>query len=162
MANYYGMTRTNYFHVNDPEGLEKLLKTKVVCSDETLELFEKTDENGKTMFAFGGYTSIDGVYPSGRPANKNDYDEKKEFDEEEGPEDDFPDYNLFVKELQKFLVDGEAIIITEVGHEKLCYLTAYATVITKDDCKSVDLERSAVNKARYMLGNQEYDPHACY
>lgn len=148
MSNYYGITKTNYFHVNDPEEFKKLMR-RVVSDDGDIDLWEAKDKDGNPIFAFGGYSSISGVYPI---KNNNDDSEDEDYDE--------ADYDLFTSELQKMIVDGEAIIITEIGHEKLRYLTAYAVVITKDDCQYVNLERRAAVKAKDMLGNQEYNPDA--
>ena len=148
MANYYGITKTNYFHVNDPEGFKKLMR-RVVSDEGDIDLWEDKDKDGNPVFAFGGYSSISGICPI---ENNNDDSEDEDYDE--------ADYDLFVSELQKLIVDGEAIIITEIGHEKLRYITAYSTVITKDGCEYVTLERRAAAKARDMLGNQKYNPDA--
>lgn len=44
----------------------------------------------------------------------------------------FDDYLNFI---QKHIEDGEKVFISSVGHEKLRYLSADCTVITKDDIK---------------------------
>lgn len=150
MANYYGMTRTNYFRVNNPEDLKKLIG-RVVSDEGDIELWEDKDENGNRVFAFGGYSSIIGICPVD---NNNDDGEDEDF---EGAE-----YDLFIKELQKLIVDGDAIIITEVGHEKLRYLTAYSMIITKNDVQSIDLDRQSTRKASEMLDNPEYVTKTCY
>ena len=157
MANYYGMTRTNYFHVNNPEALRELIK-KVVGDENDIELWEDKDKFGKPIFAFGGYASIEGIHPIDNKNNDADQDDE----DDDNYNYDEPDYDLFVSELQKLIVDGEAIIITEVGAEKLRYLTAYSVVITKNDAQNVDLERQAIKKAGEMLGNPECYTKNCY
>ena len=149
MANYYGITRTNYFHVNDPEGLKKLMR-RVVSDEGDIDLWEDKDKEGNPVFGFGGYSSIVGICPI---ENNND-GEDEDYDE--------ADYNLFVGELQKLIVDGDAIIITEIGHEKLRYLTAYSVIITKNDVQNIDLERRSALKASEMLGDPEYSTKTCY
>lgn len=149
MANYYGITITNYFHVNDPEELKNLIR-RVVSDEGDIDLWEDKDKDGNPVFSFGGYSSIVGICPI---ENNNDDGEDEDYDE--------ADYDLFISELQKLIVDGDAIIITEIGHEKLRYLTAYSTIITKNDVQSINLERQSVLKASDMLGNPEYSTRTC-
>jgi hypothetical protein len=53
--------------------------------------------------------------------------------------DEFEDFE-FVPELAKHLAEGEVAVLMEAGHEKLCYLTGFATAVNwKGDTVSVDI-----------------------
>ena len=69
MSNYYGMVRTNYFHVKDEEQFQALM-AKVICGDGSLELWDNMkDANGNQLFGFGVYGGISGIQnPSSLPA----------------------------------------------------------------------------------------------
>lgn len=47
--------------------------------------------------------------------------------------DDDYDHNEYCKLIQKHIKEEEKVFISSVGHEKLRYLGAYCTIITKDD-----------------------------
>jgi hypothetical protein len=134
MANYNATIRTNYFSVTDEARFRKII-ANCCGSDENLMLFEAEDDSGK--FGFGCYGSVLGI-PVG--------------------EDDYPDYDIdaFYEALQEILSDGDAIIITEVGHEKLRYLLGVCTVITKREIRSIDLSVKAIALAGEMLGNADF------
>ena len=157
MANYYGMTRSNYFRVTDPERLKKIIAA--TCMDEdSLELWSCESENGP-LYAFGGYGSICGLMPS--------FDHKAEDgpdNEKSGPEDDEnePDFDAFEEELRKIVAPDDAIIITEIGYEKLRYLTAYSIVITAKHSECVDLRESCIDTAQRLLGNPNWDTRMEY
>lgn len=59
MANYCCTIRTNYFHVKDPEKFRELMDK--VYGEFEVEVWERNDENGNPMFAFGSYGGIGGV-----------------------------------------------------------------------------------------------------
>lgn len=144
MANYYGVTRTNYFRVTDAERLKKIIDSAHLGED-TLELFERKADD-EIYYGFGCYDSIEGLYPNWERAD--------EYDE---PEDGEPSFELFEEELQKILNPCDAIIITEVGHEKLRYLTAYSCIITADGVSTVSLADAAIQKAQGLLSNPNWD-----
>ena len=141
MANYYGFTRTNYFRVTDEDRLRKIIRS-CACGEDTLTLFENAEDGERTWFGFGCYDSIRGLDLS-----------------DSADEDDYPDYDYdaFASALQKILCEGDAIIITEVGYEKLRYLTATAFIITKTDMQCLDLNIDAVKTAQEMLGDSSYN-----
>lgn len=141
MANYYGKTRSNYFRVTDPERLSAIIGDTKTGEDD-LELWNE-ELNNETWYAFGGYSTIIGLKP---PCDDGDDDEY----------DDEPDFASFERALQEILHPEDAIIITEIGNEKLRYLTAYSIIITKDEIASVGLAEHAVQKAVDMLNNPEY------
>ena len=70
MMNYYGVVRTNYFHVKDEEKFRALM-AKVICDDGRLELWDdETDAAGDRLFGFGVYGSIGGI-----PDENDKYDD---------------------------------------------------------------------------------------
>ena len=140
MANYNGFTRTNYFRVTDEERLRELVSA-CVCDEDGLELFERTDSDGGKWFGFGAYGSISGLQvPDDDPDECSDYD-----------------FDLFVSKLQKILPDDDAIIITEVGYEKLRYLTGYSVIIAKTETRCVELREESIKAAQELLSNPNFD-----
>ena len=129
MANYCATTRTNYFHVKDPDKFRALTENAV-----GIEFWEETDDAGQPIFAFGAYGRIAGTDP---------YDEDA--------------YDKFITALQENVADDDAIIIIEVGSEKLCYLVGLALVVTSKGCESIDLNGEAIDLACKMLSNEKYD-----
>jgi len=135
MANYYAFIRTNYFSVTDETKFREIIAS-CQCED-SIEIFEPEGDSRK--FGFGCYGSIYGI----PPANTED----SELDE---------DINLFFEQLQTILPEGEAILFTEIGYEKLRYLVGYTSIITKDTIDGVDLRNAAFKKAGEMLGVENY------
>ena len=73
MKNYYGVVRTNYFHVKDEEKFRALM-AKVICDDGRLELWDdETDAAGDRLFGFGVYGSmwLFNLYSGSRRLNAN-------------------------------------------------------------------------------------------
>ena len=137
MANYYGFTRTNYFAVKDEEKFRQLVAS---CrgSEENPEVWEEAVD-GQTLFAFGCSSSL-----SGLPC---------------GEEEDYEcDLGAFHSALQQVVADGHAIIITEIGYEKLRYLVGDCTVITAKEIAYTNLRDIGLAKARQLLKNPQYNP----
>ena len=135
MATYYGCTRTSYFQVKDVEKLKKILQR---CSTEDkIDLFTKTID-GKTYYAFGCESSITGLLPDNTGL------------EDEGS------YPELIAALQEIILPGEAVVILESGHEKLCYVIGEAVVITKEAYEGFNIRDMALEKARELLGNPAY------
>ena len=143
MANYYCKTRTNYFSVTDVEKFKEIINS---CGgSDTVEIMEDDQSDGSVKYGFYCEGSIDGL-----PERENDDGSSEDSDD--------VDYNFdaFCEALQKILPDGDAIIITEVGSEKMRYLTAYSIIITSSEVKSIDLGREAAKLAAGMLQNPEF------
>ncbi len=137
MANYYGFTRTNYFAVKDEERFRQVVAS-CQASEENPEVWEEAVD-GQTLFAFGCYGSL-----SGLPC---------------GDEEDYEcDLGAFHNALQQVVADGHAIIITEVGYEKLRYLVGDCTVITSQEIAYTNLSDIGLAKARQLLKNPQYNP----
>ena len=134
MANYMCVTRSNYFSVNNKEAFEAFM-ARVYGSDENVEVWNDGDK-----YAFGCYGSISGLRS----------DDSEEYDEDEET------YDAFIDGLQSFVSDGDAIILSEVGFEKLRYLVGLATIITRADCKTITIGGQAMQVAREMLGDANW------
>ena len=144
MANYISFTRSNYFRVTDPEAFKKIIN-RVITDEDSLELWERT-ENGMTYYAFGAYSSICGLRHEAEDADNDD-----EFEVE-----------AVYDALAKVIAPDDAIIITEIGYEKLRYLTAYAVVITREKTELVELRETSIDVACSLLGNPNFDTRMEY
>ena len=138
MSNYYGMVRTNYFHVKDEEQFRALM-AKVICGDGSLELWDDMkDANGNRLFGFGVYGSISGI-----PDENGEYDDMA--------------YERLIDELGECVAEDDAILIFEAGHEKLRYVGGGVLVITSKESEYVDLHEEGRKKAQQLLGNEKWD-----
>lgn len=131
MANYESVTRGNYFHVKNEDAFSKFMDT---VSGDDMHCWSDKDEDGNTVYAFGCYGSIYGV-PNG--------DENNDFD-------------LFLSKLQKHIAPEDAVILMESGHEKIRYVTGYATIITSCKIETISITDLGMAKAKEILKNQEY------
>ena len=135
MANYYGTTRTNYFGVTDPARLQEIMD-KVVADEDAVELYTR-EVDGITKYGFGCYSTISGY-------------------ENDDEADDPYDYDTFVEDLQKILAPDDAIVITEIGSEKLRYLCAFSLIITKEQMCSVDHLHAVGEKLCELMGDDGF------
>ena len=137
MANYHAFIRTNYFGVTDETKFRDIIAS--CCSEGDIEIFEGDGGTGK--FAFGCHGSIYGILDC---------------------TDDEYDIYAFYHKLQSVLRGIDVIIITEVGYEKMRYLTGICTVITKQDIACVTLGDKGLELARSMLGDPSFDTQMEY
>lgn len=128
MANYMGVSRTNYFRVTDEDKYNELING-LICEDH-IEDFTM-EHNGVLYHGFGAYDSIEYI------------------------EEDSEDYNFdkFLEEIQKILPDDEAFMYFESGHEKLRYVSGFVVVCTKKEIKSMSLDSWAKEQAKQLLGD---------
>ena len=140
MANYYGMTRTNYFAVTDADRFKEIVGK--LYGEGKIGYYEHSSEKGKFMF----------------------YCECNLMGYLEGEDDDDHDsyWDNMVQNLQNILPEGEAIILTEIGNEKMRYLTAHSLIITANSTASVDLGMMALAEAAKVLGNPDYTTQIDY
>ena len=143
MANYYCTVRTNYFHVKDEDKFRDLMSRVYGCEDE-IQLWERKDKNGKTTFGFGVYGGIAGL----RSADDEDEDDNA--------------YDEFLDGLRECVVDNDAIIIMEVGNEKMRYVVGTAEIITSKKCEYIELSELAIQKAEEMIGVTDWTTQLCY
>lgn len=71
-------------------------------------------------------------------------------------------WDELVKRVQELLEPGHACIITDIGWEKLRYVSAGAVVITADSWNSLSLNDLALETARKALGDPKYSPKIIY
>jgi hypothetical protein len=137
MANYIAATRTNYFKVTDEEKLCALLDKCTTDEDDSVVLCPKIENDGSKTFSFYCEGALMGIA----------------IGDEDSPEYDFEE---FIRELQSILPDDEAVIITEVGREKMRYLVGEARIITKNDFSFLSLDVLSRNAACDMLKNSNW------
>lgn len=137
MANFYATTRTNYFRVKDKQAFFNLMKG-VETDGDKIDVWE--EEDGTVGFGLVGcimgFGTGDGSF---------------EFE-----------YDAFANALRDLVEEGDAIIILEVGAEKLRYVSGTATIITSYGTKYVNLTDEAVEAARLMLGNDGWTTKCDY
>lgn len=143
MANYCCTVRTNYFHVKDEDKFRDLMSRVYGCEDE-IQLWERKDRNGKTTFGFGVYGGIAGL----RSADDEDEDDNA--------------YDEFLDGLRECVADNDAIIIMEVGNEKMRYVVGAAEIITSKKCEYIELSELAAQKAEEMIGVTDWTTQLCY
>lgn len=149
MANYCCATRTNYFRVKDPDAFRSFMD-KVLCSEDTIDVWEEKGADGVLRFGFGCYGSVLGIgIDSNQTEDACDY------------YDDFS-YDDFVNGLSNLVADDDAIIILESGNEKLRYVVGCATVVTSKAVDYLAIEDVAVSCARKLLGNDSWRTELCY
>ena len=134
MADYYGKTRTNYFSVTDEAKFRQIIAS-CGATDE-LVLHEEKLDDGNIQYMF---------YCEGSILGLPDKDDDADYD-----------YDAFCIALQQVLPDGDAILITTIGWEKIRYFVANCDVVTNREFKSIDLQREAVKLAGVLLGNPDY------
>lgn len=99
MANYNCTIRTNYFHVKDNEKFEEFM-THVYGED--LEVFNKEDSNGNTIYGFGCYGGISGYFNT-----EEDYEDNDEAWDNA--------YDNFIDGLVAHVAEDDAVLIFEAG-----------------------------------------------
>ena len=74
MSNYYGVVRTNYFHVKDEEQFRALM-AKTAGDEDGIELWDDViDGDGNLMFSFGVYGGISGILNDDDEYDDDSYD----------------------------------------------------------------------------------------
>lgn len=145
MANYCGVTRTNYFHVKDEIAFKEFMRS-VFADEDSIGVWEEKDKNGNTVFGFGCYGSILGVKPEGVKDN-----------------DDFDyDYDGFVNGLSACVADDDAVIVLESGNEKLRYIVGGALIVTSEASKYCDINEIAQMEASKMLHDPFWSTQTMY
>lgn len=144
MANYMGFTRTNYFSVTDAEKLRDIVG-RIIWDNSGSFL-----EEGHGGYVFGCYGYVFGLRKS-----------KQEDCDNEDSDDDYNADSVY-EALQEIVAPGDAIIITEVGYEKLRYLVGDTVVITRDAIEYINLRSAAMEAACKLLNNPQFDTQMEY
>jgi hypothetical protein len=141
MANYNSKCRTNYFAVTDFEKFKDIVNH--LSGEDEVVFYEHETDKGKYMF----------------------YCECNLIGYIENPDDDDSDDDAtgrMIEELQKILPDGEVIILTVSGNEKMRYIHCAATIISNAAVKYVSLSDVALATARDILGNPGFTTEMDY
>lgn len=145
MSEYICTTRTNYFHVKDPEAFTVFMG-RVYGTLEPVSLWREQDDAGQLVFGFGTYGAIAGL---------------KKADADDDPLDETA-YGEFIQGLQEQIAEDDAVILLESGHEKLRYVTGSAAVLTEKECVHIDLSDIAARRASELLGAPGWKPRCEY
>lgn len=146
MANYIAKTRTNYFHVKDVDAAKEVLN-HLFFSERKADVWTDADQNGEVTFAFGGDGMLKGIIPEG--VSPYDCDDDSIYEEA-------------ICALQSIVADNDAIIIMEVGHERMRYLIGRALIVTKEDTGYVDMQNVVTQEAAQMLKNPNWSTKCDY
>jgi len=139
MANYYATIRTNYFSVKDENAFRELMQS--VCAEDDVHVFERPQPDGRKKHGFGCYGNIYGI------PYENDFDGGR---------------NRFLNALQNLVCEDDAIIMTEVGNEKLRYVIGFSIVITSKEIQSISIPDKALHLAQKILRNKNYQTQMDY
>ena len=132
----YDITRTNYFRVTDEEKFRKIVNGCWCGNEAEMKIWTETAPDGTKYFAFGCYGYIDGCCdPDGNEC---------------------PDSNQFMEDLKTILPDGEVIIITHVGNNKMRDVYGEVDVITKEGWTYQNLDELAREIAKKKLGDENW------
>lgn len=135
MANDITTIRSNVFQVTDIDKFKKIMD-KVYTYENEIEVVIDNEKEKKV--SFGAYDDIIGFVDKNNEAYDDSYDD-------------------FLHELQTIIPNGEACIITTIGHCKLRYLYAYANIVTNNQIESTDLiSDTAIDIAVRLTQNNEF------
>ena len=133
MANYCCAIRTNYFHVKNELEFRSLME-QTYGSEDTIEVWERRDNGGNTMFGFGCYGGIAGL---------------RGMDEDDDLEDTA--FDRFLEKLQQCVAEDDAVIILEAGNEKMRYIVGTALILTSKACECLDIVELAEKRTAELL-----------
>ena len=133
MANYSATIRTNYFSVKDPTALRELIDS--VEAEDTVSLFMTKLPDGSMQYGFGCYGSLFGIQDS---------------------------LDAFYEALQELVCENDAILIFEVGYEKLRYVVGCCIVITSTKMQHIDIQQQALELAARLLNRPNYNTRLDY
>ena len=68
----------------------------------------------------------------------------------------------FIRGLQEHVAENDAVILMETGHEKLCYVTGAATILTSGGQEYLSLAEMAAKRASEMLENPGWSTQCDY
>ena len=133
MANYEATVRTNYFSVKNPTALKELIDS--IEAEDTVSLFTHELPDGSMQYGFGCYGSLFGIQDS---------------------------LDAFYEALQELVCENDAILIFEVGYEKLRYVVGCCTVITSTKMQHIDIQQQALELAAKLLNRPNYNTRLDY
>ena len=129
MANFEEKVTSNFFKVKD----SKLFINEI--EEKQIECFFERKYNDNERFAIVSYDGLVAV---------DAYGEDFEYDD-------------FIKLIQNHIYDDEIVVIKSIGNEKLRYLTADATIVSKEKVEYIEFGKIIKNKLinEYNLDDEE-------
>ena len=129
MANFEEKVTSNFFKVKDP----KLFINEI--EEKEIECFFEQKHDDNERFAVVSY---DGLITT----DKND--------------EDF-EYDDFIKLIQNHICDDEIVVVKSIGNEKLRYLTADVSIVSKEKIEYIEFGKIIKDKLinEYNLDNEE-------
>lgn len=142
MSGFACVSRTNLFHVKDPDAFREFMGT-VRGDVSEIEIWEEPDGQGSALFGFGCEGFLFGLRDCG------------------ASEDDPAYYDIafdgMVTGLQAHVVDGDAIVLMDCTTEGLKFMRSTAVVITSDSVTHMDFASYMTQVARERLGSAEWN-----
>ena len=142
MANYYTFTKSNWFRVNNEFTLKNILNKLVVIGDGDNTLIHNKypcKENGYFYHQLLCYGDIVGPY-----------------NEETGDYEDIEE--VFYRPLQKLLPENtDVFALKYVGQEKLRFINAGYTIVTKEDIVYGNIDRLIEADVKDLTGLSNID-----
>ena len=131
MANFEEKVTSNFFKVKD----SKLFINEI--EEKQIECFFERKHNDNERFAVVSY---DGLITT----DEND--------------EDF-EYDDFIKLIQNHICDDEIVVVKSIGNEKLRYLTADVSIVSKEKIEYIDFKQIIKDKLinEYNLDDEEAD-----
>lgn len=129
MANFEEKVTSNFFKVKD----SKLFINEI--EEKQIECFFERKYNDNERFAIVSYDGLVAV---------DAYGEDFEYDD-------------FIKLIQNHIYDDEIVVIKSIGNEALRYLTADATIVSKEKVEYIEFGKIIKNKLinEYNLDDEE-------
>ena len=129
MANFEEKVTSNFFKVKD----SKLFINEI--EEKEIECFFERKYNDNERFAIVSYDGLVAV---------DVYGEDFEYDD-------------FIELIQNHIYDDEIVVIKSIGNEKLRYLTADATIVSKEKVEYIEFGKIIKNKLinEYNLDDEE-------
>ena len=129
MANFEEKVTSNFFKVKD----SKLFINEI--EEKQIECFFERKYNDNERFAIVSYDGLMTV---------DEYGEDFEYDD-------------FIKLIQNHIYDDEIVVIKSIGNEALRYLTADATIVSKEKVEYIEFGKIIKNKLinEYNLDDEE-------
>ena len=129
MANFEEKVTSNFFKVKD----SKLFINEI--EEKQIECFFERKYNDNERFAIVSYDGLVAV---------DAYGEDFEYDD-------------FIKLIQNHIYDDEIVVIKSIGNEALRYLTADATIISKEKVEYIEFGKIIKNKLinEYNLDDED-------
>ena len=131
MANFEEKVTSNFFKVKD----SKLFINEI--EEKQIECFFERKHNDNERFAVVSY---DGLITT----DEND--------------EDF-EYDDFIKLIQNHICDDEIVVVKSIGNEKLRYLTADVSIVSKEKIEYIDFKQIIKDKLinEYNLDDEDAD-----